>query len=74
MLSNEKNVGNMEGSIVSIRESIITVSFRDHHKPKINNVLYIKGKEDLKVLVVKSDTRNTFYCVCLTDFKNYLCF
>ena len=59
-----------EGRVRSVRESVVEVSFIGEHKPKINNVLYVNGKEEIKLLVIKSSEKNVFHCVCLTDFKD----
>jgi len=54
-----------QGKIISVKGQVVEVEFTDH-KPAINDVLLLKGAEQVIMEVYASSGPNTFYCLSMT--------
>ncbi|MBD3366530.1 F0F1 ATP synthase subunit beta [candidate division WWE3 bacterium] len=70
------------GSIVGIKRHVIEVEFLTDKKPEINEVLVVGTEERIKemdsheegagsLMVFESSGKDRFYCIALSDIKNY---
>ncbi|KKU30635.1 MAG: ATP synthase subunit beta [candidate division WWE3 bacterium GW2011_GWA1_46_21] len=55
------------GHIVAVKNNVVEVMFRGDDKPAINNVLEVKGKAFMRMLVCKSSGTDKFYCFAVSS-------
>ncbi len=61
----------MTGKIKTVNGYIVEVVFPMGDKPNIRDVLYMKDNPSVKMQVYSSAGEQSFYCMALSDVKNY---
>ncbi|MFC1621845.1 F0F1 ATP synthase subunit beta [Patescibacteria group bacterium] len=61
---------NSIGKITGIKDSLVTVEFLSDNKPKIYDILTVDGRPEMKMQVIKSSSRDSFHCLCLSDVES----
>jgi F-type H+-transporting ATPase subunit beta len=62
-------VNPVKGKVISLKGSIVEIEFLGE-KPEINDVLVDENDDSIKLLVYKSSSENSFYCIVLTAYDN----
>ncbi len=60
-----------QGRIVGIKSHVVEVEFYGKYKPAINEIVYLKNDNSIKLMVYKSSFGDRFHCIVLSDISNY---